>query len=186
MAPTTAKSLPPPPPPRPVVKALLAAGADANVADDESATPLQVAAEMDDIYTVSALLRANANVHESNCKAMAIACKWGHTAIAKALLEVGAEKDMTVSNGWTPLLLAADAGHLPVVKMLLDASNRGRDHRALLVTLGLGPDRVCIGAKRTALDVHSWSHTTNRSDRTRAHLWGLTGAPSCPFWISWS
>ena len=49
------------------------------------------------------------------------AAKNGHWQIVQLLLEAGADKDATASDGKTPLHIAATGGHSEVVKLLLEA-----------------------------------------------------------------
>jgi len=52
---------------------------------------------------------------------MHIAAAKGHTAVARVLLEAGADANVAADDGETPLQVAAQCGHLAVVKVLLEA-----------------------------------------------------------------
>jgi ankyrin repeat protein len=52
--------------------------------------------------------------------ALSWACWKGHLAVARILLEHGAEVDPTNKWGWTPLLMASREGHREIVRLLLD------------------------------------------------------------------
>ena len=74
-----------------VVRALLDAGADKDLANNDGATPLFIAA------------------HD------------GHDAIVRTLLGAGADKDRASNDGYTPLMAAAAFGHVEVARVLLAA-----------------------------------------------------------------
>ena len=74
-----------------VVRTLLDAGADKDLAKNNGCTPLLIAAEK------------------------------GHDAVVRTLLDAGADKDLAMNDGATPLLVAAWKGHVTVVRALLDA-----------------------------------------------------------------
>ena len=74
-----------------VVRALLDAGADKDLAMKDGSTPLHIAVDR------------------------------GHGACVRALLDAGADKDRTYNDGATPLFIAAQNGHDAVVRALLDA-----------------------------------------------------------------
>src|SRR3990167_303307 len=73
------------------IAALLAAGADANLAGKGGKTPLYL---------------ASGN---------------GHTEVVRLLLDAGADLNLAGNNGRTPLYLASENGHAKVVQILLDA-----------------------------------------------------------------
>ena len=73
------------------VRALLAAGADKDLVNNNGATSLLVAAWN------------------------------GHDAVVRVLLDAGADKDLAMKDGATPVLVAAHKGHDAVVRTLLDA-----------------------------------------------------------------
>ena len=98
---------------------------DARTGSDQTA--LMSAALNGDIALVDLLLQAGADVNlHCDCRAI---LGGGHTALTLAsykgdgklvqrLLDAGAAVDAP-SNGGTPLIVAADAGHTPVIKLLL-------------------------------------------------------------------
>ncbi|KAH7464232.1 Ankyrin-1 [Fusarium oxysporum f. sp. matthiolae] len=107
------------------VKALLEAGAQADVADKDGRTPLHEAVEKGySLDTVKALLEAGAQAD--------VADKDGRTPLheaaesdfpytVKALLEAGAQADVADKNGRTPLHEAAESDFPHTVKALLEA-----------------------------------------------------------------
>ena len=70
---------------------LLAAGADANSADEEGWTPLMIAAQ------------------------------GGHLEVMRALLAAGADTNMQKEGGWTALMSAVQQGHTEATRLLLGA-----------------------------------------------------------------
>lgn len=90
-----------------VVKALIAAGADVNVASKEYfGPPLVHAAELGDVESVRALLDAGAKVNGSNSDketALMKAAYRGNVNTVKVLLSAGAQVNMRASSGETAL-----------------------------------------------------------------------------------
>ena len=74
-----------------VVRALLDAGADKDLAKNTGSTPLYIAAQE------------------------------GHDVVVHALLDAGADKNLARHDGATPLITAAQKGHAAVVRALLAA-----------------------------------------------------------------
>ena len=50
---------------------------------------------------------------------MFVAARNGHLDVVRHLVEVGADKDLALNNGATPLFVAARNGHLDVVRHLV-------------------------------------------------------------------
>lgn len=93
------------------VQKLIAAGADVNMVDENSDTPLMVAACDGLDRIVKILIAAGADVNAS------ASCGWSplmyaimnrHGASVKLLIEAGANVNITDTDGDTPLLLASD------------------------------------------------------------------------------
>lgn len=59
----------------------------------------------------------------------------GHEEIAKILIQKGANVNLSDSNGWTPLFVAAASGHSKIVQLLIKS---GADVN-LKNNLGLAP-----------------------------------------------
>lgn len=88
-------------------------------------TPLMIAAAEGHPETVSALIRAGANVNATNTlgrTALMFASSKGFPGIVKDLLAHRADPNIipTDANGWTALIVAARTGRIDVIKVLLD------------------------------------------------------------------
>ncbi len=108
-----------------IVKALIQKGANVNITDDDGWAPLMYAAEKGHLTTVQALLNANSiNINARNKKgraALYVAAYHGKDDVVKALIQKGANVNIISHDGWTPLMAAADQGHLTIVQALLSA-----------------------------------------------------------------
>jgi ankyrin repeat protein len=96
-----------------IVGQLLAAKADAKLADLQGSTPLHRAAEAGSLPCVQALLKAGADVNARTKEKVSVlmaAAISGDNAVIAALLKAGADPNSVGPNGWTPLILAAAAG----------------------------------------------------------------------------
>ncbi len=105
------------------VRALLAAGADADARDVDGATPLLYAAHVGNVEIVRALLAAGADPNATNRYGVAPlheASQVADAALIGALLDAGAEVDRALPEGETPLMLASRTSALAAVQLLID------------------------------------------------------------------
>lgn len=106
-----------------LVRALLKAGAQANVANRFGATPLTEAVKLIDVELVRMLLDAGADPNTSNQDhqtALMLASTLGSLEIAKQLIKHGARVNEVESfRGQTALMWAAAQNHPDVVELLL-------------------------------------------------------------------
>ena len=107
------------------VDALLNAGANPNIARTSGMTPLFDAIDVASADLVAALLARGANVNAATSKTRITALMWaigeGHSAIAKTLLEAGADVQAVTTDGFSALTFAARMGDIDTAKMLLAA-----------------------------------------------------------------
>jgi len=113
------------------LKYLLGAGADPNQDPDAAAFPLAlVAALYSDPDIIDLLLSYGAKIEHSG--AIAAAARRGNEIMLRRLFDHGArveDDDTSVASGSSPLHVAVEAGHVGVVKMLLEhgADTAARD-----------------------------------------------------------
>ena len=104
--------------------ALLAKGANPNVAGPDGTTPVMWAASNDDVDLVRALVRAGANVNAKNTfgtSAITEAAILGSAPILNVLVKAGADPNTKNPEGETPLMAAARSGKVDAAKVLLEA-----------------------------------------------------------------
>jgi hypothetical protein len=109
------------------VKALLAAGADPNAADDFGVTPLLEAAARSGEDAVRLLLSAGASVHARDIRghtALMLAAANGDDATVALLLEAGADVNARSSGGRTALSFALEHEQEETVALLRVAGGR--------------------------------------------------------------
>ena len=98
----------------------------ANYVEKMQQNPLWLAVQAGDLDRVALLLAANANpdVHYEGTTPLYTACERGNLQVVNALIEGGADLNMTTSdtNGFTPLYVSAEEGHFEVVALLLAAN----------------------------------------------------------------
>lgn len=111
------------------VKALIAAGANPNLADEDGRTPLMLAAQANSLETIKILLAAGASINARD-KNGQTALMWGQIGaryvgrynpeVVKALIAAGANVNAFDERGRTPLMLAAQADLVESVEALLE------------------------------------------------------------------
>ena len=107
-----------------VVRALVGAGADLDLAKEDGVTPLFVAAQEGHLEVVRSLLGAGANVVQARAGGAAplfVASQFGRLEVVRALVEAGAIVDQAADGGATPLYTSSQFGHLDVMRALVQA-----------------------------------------------------------------
>lgn len=109
-----------------IIRVLAEAGADLNWESKDVRTPLSMAIEIENLEMIRVLVAAGEDVnrldleHRSNPPLLE-ACFLGNEAIARLLLDAGADVGLANVSGFDPLMSAAGQGHLGVVKLLVEA-----------------------------------------------------------------
>lgn len=92
-----------------------------NVLNTSGESPLMLAAIRGQTEVVATLIKKGADVNKTGWAPLHYAASKGHLAIMDMLLENHAYIDAESPNGTTPLMMAAQYGTTPAVKLLLDA-----------------------------------------------------------------
>ncbi|GJN86175.1 ankyrin repeat domain-containing protein 44 [Purpureocillium lilacinum] len=116
-----------------VVKCLHSKGADIEIRDPRGGLPLLWAASNGHAPVVELLIEYGADVNTSGWRGLSIplahAAIAGHEDVVEALLKAGAEVDKTVDENNTPLCLAAQAGNLAIVRVLVETGGASIKHQ---------------------------------------------------------
>lgn len=105
------------------VQTFLDGGADINVKDKTTRTPLMYATIKNHQEIVQLLLDRGADANTRNDlgeTALTLAAREGHPEIAQALLRKGANVNVQDNGGLTPVVYAAQFNHPATLKVLLD------------------------------------------------------------------
>jgi ankyrin repeat protein len=153
----------------PVVKLLLQHKANPNLPNSLGCTALVAASRAGHASVVHALLAHGALPHHESwpISALSVAAQHGHESVVRLLLDKGCDVNYKAKDtGWTPLMLAALNGWLPVVKILVshgaDANilNTG-DLTAMDVAAARGHDAVeaFLEQRTKVMSKTAWSKT---------------------------
>ena len=107
-----------------VVRALVAAGADLNKADNEGYTPLYIASQEGQLPVVQCLVTAGADINQAADKGrtpLIIASQKGRLPMVQCLVTAEADLNKANDRGATPVYVASQKGRLPVVQYLVTA-----------------------------------------------------------------
>jgi ankyrin repeat protein len=148
------------------VRALLAAGADANEADGDGTTALMRAADGNEEEIARLLMEARADVNKSNdygYSALSLACINANSELVKALLDAGANPNAAAWNGETALMTCSRAGAAAGVEALLkrgaaaNAAEPEKEQTALMWAAAFGHAEVVRTLAARGADVHARS-----------------------------
>jgi ankyrin repeat protein len=162
------------------VQDLLSYGANVNAADNNGWTPLMCAAENGHLMAIQALLSApgidiDAKSPDGDA-ALILAAQNGNDEAVKALINKGANVNAANNNGWTPLMSAAQHGHLTTIQILLSAKGIDIDTKnsdgatALILAAANGKDDIVKELINNGADVN----ITDNNGRT-PQMWALQG-----------
>lgn len=107
-----------------VMRLLLEASANTNLANHEGETALMKASHAGHLEAARLLVEAGAETNLRNScgtAALTMASKADHVEVARLLLEASADKDSRNYQDETPLMLASEEGHVEVLQLLLEA-----------------------------------------------------------------
>ena len=134
-----------------LLRLLLGAGQDANMADSAGNSALMFAAANGQLEAANLLVDNGADVNAVNVDgftALMMAAMYGNVEVAQRLLELGAERDAQASIGMTALLMAAAYGQVDVVRLLLDngasVDDMTPDGRTVLMAAAEGGHTECV------------------------------------------
>jgi len=111
------------------VEELLWVGADANIAAANGSLPLHFAAQAGDVKSIMMLLPLTTDgvnvLGEDNATPLAFAAMTGKTVAVQELLKAGADANIADIYGDVPLHIAAKAGDVDSIKLLLPNTTKG-------------------------------------------------------------
>ncbi|XP_051928654.1 ankyrin repeat and SOCS box protein 3 [Hippocampus zosterae] len=118
---------------------LLVRSANLEAPDDYKITPLFLAAQHGRRECLEVLVRAGANVNAQAvdlASPLLLASQEGHLSCVDFLLENGADANLVCSEDWPqlPIHIAADFGHLSILRRLLSVTERACDRGEGLVS----------------------------------------------------
>jgi hypothetical protein len=107
-----------------MVKLILQAKPQVDLATTAQRTPLSIACEKGNADIVKVLIEAGADVNiadDQKRTPLLLACMQGHENVVEQLIAAGAKVDQADNKGQTPLSIARQKGHENVVKQLIAA-----------------------------------------------------------------
>ncbi|XP_038061254.1 ankyrin repeat domain-containing protein 17-like isoform X2 [Patiria miniata] len=149
---------------------LIERGANIEEVNDEGYTPLMEAAREGHEEMVALLMAQDANINaqteETQETALTLACCGGFLDVAKFLIDVGADIELGCS---TPLMEAAQEGHVELVKFLL---SKNANVRAVTATGDTALTYACENGHTDVADVllAAWADLEHESEGGRTPL----------------
>jgi len=138
---------------------LLERGANANLANNEGASPLYIASKEGNVNVARMLLNYGADVNTEGASPLSIAYMQGHVDIVQLLLDGGADVDFGVDAGRTLLFEACERGDVDVVRHLLDDADSSDNNGATALRVACESGRM--GAVRLLIEYEA---TINQAD----------------------
>ena len=148
-----------------MVAALLEVGAEPDLAQASGLTPLMTAARTGNVAIVEMLVAAGADANAETSATKSTALMWavaeGHRDIVRVLLEAGADPHVSTTNGFTPLLYAAENGDIETATALIaagvDIDETGADDtHALPYAIIMGQDEFALFLLDHGADPNGW------------------------------
>eukprot|EP00959_Pyramimonas_sp_CCMP1952_P246104 5143772-Pyramimonas_sp.AAC.1 len=112
------------------VRALLEAGAEANMQNNDGRSSLHVSIMRGHIGVTRILLEAGAAVNLQDSEgvtSLLMGAQRGHVGVTEMLLKAGAEANLQDKDGRSPLLAVAYEGHMAFARMLVEVQVQRRD-----------------------------------------------------------
>lgn len=166
-----------------IVEALVEAGADVNVKDENGNIALIWASAVGYIEIVKALIEAGADVdaeYEDGCTALTASAELGNTEVVETLLEAGAYVDVKNKDGNTALALASVKGHMEIVKALIlaggDCTFVTEECNELIMQYVLEVTQEQLSAGRTVNQEEVARISVNRASEVLMRKYGFSEA----------
>ena len=149
----------------------------------EQQSLLRVAAKDGALSVVKGFLRAGFDVNKRDeddySSAIMLACLNGHEEVVKLLIEWGAEVNVAMEGGWTPLTLACENGLTRMVPLLVNCSANvdmrlATGWTALMLACARGHQETALALLKADADISVQTYDTTETALTAACRHGHT------------
>eukprot|EP00439_Symbiodinium_sp_Y106_P023855 s1984_g2.t3 len=153
-----------------IVRLLLEAGADKDLADNDGYTPLISASSRGHVEIARLLLEAGANkdmATSDGATALMFASGRGDVEVARLLLQAGADPDLGDDDGDTPLMIASSDGHVDIARLLLEAgANTDMTNNEGIVPLMAATKKRDVEVARLLLEANADKDLADHNGKT--------------------